>query len=148
MLKELVEQNRVAFAKSFATWEEAVAAAAQPLLEQQAIEQEYVTAIIDCVKEFGPYIVIAPNIALPHAQGGQGKGVNETSLSFLKVEEPVHFSDSPEHDARLLFVLASINNDDHLEKLAELVEEISEDDFVDQLLGATNVEELKKILNM
>ena len=137
MLKELVQQNRVAFANRFATWEEAVAAAAQPLLEQGAIEQEYVTAIIDCVKEFGPYIVIAPNIALPHAQGGSGKGVNETSLSFLKVEEPVHFSDNPDHDARLFFVLASINNDDHLEKLAELVEEISEDDFVDQLLSPT-----------
>lgn len=145
MLKELIDQNRVTFAKSFTTWEEAVAAAAKPLLDQNAIEPEYISAIIHCVKEFGPYIVIAPNIALPHAQGG--KGVNKTSLAFMKVEEPVHFSDSEEHDARLFFVLASVNNDDHLEKLAELVEEISDEAFVDQLLAAKSIDDLEKLLS-
>lgn len=146
MIKELIEQNRVTFAKSFSTWEEAVATAAKPLLDQKAIEPGYIKAIINCVKEFGPYIVIAPDIALPHAKGGEG--VIETSISFMKVEDPVHFSDSEEHDARLLFVLASINNDDHLEKLAELVEEISDEDLVAQLLSAKSIAGLKKIFDM
>ncbi|MBP2643651.1 MAG: phosphoenolpyruvate-dependent sugar phosphotransferase system, 2 family protein [Firmicutes bacterium] len=144
MLKELVDQNRVTFARCFGTWEDAVAAAAKPLLEQKAIEQEYVTAIIDSIKKYGPYIVIAPNIALPHAQGGIG--VKETSISFLKVEEPVHFSDDPEHDARLIFLLASVNSEDHLEKLAELVEEISDNDLVERLLTIKNIDDLKEIL--
>lgn len=144
MLKQLIEQNRVTFAQHFATWEEAVVAAAQPLVDQQAIELEYVTAIIESIKKFGPYIVIAPNIALPHAQGGLG--VNEAALSFMKVDEPVHFSDSPEHDARLFFVLASVNNEDHLELLAGLVEEISDDNLVEQLLTAASIDDLARIL--
>ncbi len=44
--------------------EKAITIASQPLLQEQIIEQGYVQAMIDSVNELGPYIVIAPEIAL------------------------------------------------------------------------------------
>lgn len=69
-LKELAEKNRVCFHQKFSTWEEAVAASCQPLLEDGSIEKEYVESVIACVKKYGPYIVFAPKIAMPHSQEG------------------------------------------------------------------------------
>jgi PTS system ascorbate-specific IIA component len=60
MLKELIEKKRYSFYEGFNSWEEAVKAACEPLVADGAVLPEYVDSIISCVKEFGPYIVIAP----------------------------------------------------------------------------------------
>ena len=143
MFKELVEKKRYSFHKGFATWQEAVRAACQPLLADGTIVKEYPEAIIAKVEELGPYIVIAPDICIPHAQ--EGVGVNDTAVCFMKTEEPVHFSEDGEHDARLFFVLASTNNEIHLQNLCEMSEELSDEDFVARLLQAKNAEDLKKL---
>ena len=111
MFKELVEKKRYSFHEGFADWREAVRAACQPLLADGTIEPEYSEAIIGKVEELGPYIVIAPDICIPHAQ--EGVGVNDTAVCFMKTEQPVSFSDDGEHDARLFFVLASTDNARH-----------------------------------
>jgi PTS system ascorbate-specific IIA component len=144
MFKKLLEKRHVLYAESFATWEEAVTAAAQPLLRDGAIKPEYIDHMISSIKEYGPYIVIAPNIAMPHAQGDIG--VNETSFSFLKLNKPVHFSDSSEHDAQLIFVLASVDSASHLGLLEGFVEAVSDEKFVDELLKTQSIAELEQLV--
>lgn len=144
VLKELIEKNRYSFHEGFDNWEDAVKAACRPLIEQNAIEEVYVDEIISSIKKYGPYIVIAPNICIPHAQ--EGKGVNETSVCFMKTDKPVHFSDDPEHDAQLFFVLASINNELHMQNLVNLVSLVENEDTVEKLLNAQNVDDLKALI--
>ena len=143
MFKELVEKKRYSFHEGFDTWQEAVRAACQPLLADGTIEPEYPEAIIAKVEELGPYIVIAPDICIPHAQ--EGVGVNDTAVCFMKTEKPVSFSDDGEHDARLFFVLASTNNAIHLQNLSEMAETLSDEDFVARLLQAKSPEDLVKL---
>lgn len=144
MLKELIEKERYSFYEGFNNWEDAVLAACEPLLNEEAITKEYVEEIIKSIKNFGPYIVIAPNICIPHAQ--EGKGVNQTAICFMRTNTAVHFSDSSEHDARLFFVLASTDNDKHMQNLTELVELISDENIVEKLLEAQSEEDLKKLI--
>ena len=134
------------FAEGFERWEDAVRAGAGPLIRDSAIEDSYITSMIECINKYGPYIVIAPDVAMPHAQGG-GIGVNQTCMAFMKVAQPVHFSDSPEHDARLLFVLASTDSDSHLDMLQALVEEISDEEFLADLLKVKNLAELQILID-
>lgn len=140
MFKQIVEKNWYSFHKGFDTWQDAVRAACQPLLADKTIEKEYPEEIIAKVQELGPYIVIAPDICIPHAQ--EGVGVNDTAMCFMKTEEPVHFSDDGEHDARLFFVLASVNNEVHLANLCEMSEALSDEAIVEKLLKAKSVEDL------
>jgi PTS system ascorbate-specific IIA component len=60
-------EELIRFEKGFSNWEEAIKVSSKGLLELGFIEESYVDSMIDSVKEFGPYIVIAPNIAMPHA---------------------------------------------------------------------------------
>ena len=133
-LRELVEKNRVCFHQSFSSWEEAVAASCQPL-----------DSVIACVKKYGPYIVFTPKIAMPHSQEG-AVGVNKTAISFMKVEEPVHFAeDDPEKDAYLFFVLASADHGEHIENMQKLAEMLLKPGVVDKLLEAKSREDLLAI---
>ena len=145
LLKKLIAQDRVFFVDGFDSWEDAVRAGAQPLIRDGAIEEVYIQSMIDCINKYGPYIVIAPDVAMPHAQGGS-VGVKETAIAFMKTRRKVHFSDSPEHDARLFFVLASVDSDSHMDMLQSLVEEISDEDFLASLVEADNVDELKNLI--
>lgn len=143
MLKELIEKQRYSFHQGFDNWQDAVKAACIPLEKQKAIEREYSDLIIKSIKRYGPYIVIAPKIAIPHAQ--EGKGVNETCVCFMKTDTPVSFGDSDQYDAQLFFVLASTNNNIHLKNLSKLVEMISDQDIVNDLLKAQSVNDLKRL---
>lgn len=52
-----------------------------------------------------PYIVLAPNIAMPHSTES-GDDVHGTEVGFMRVAKPVHFEKgNPDKDARIFFVL-------------------------------------------
>lgn len=147
MLQELIEKKRYSFHEGFDSWEEAVEASCKPLIGDGAIEHDYVDAIIANVKKYGPYIVIAPDICIPHAQEGI-VGVNETAVCFMRSKNPVHFSDDPDQDARLFFVLASTDNNVHLENLSKLVGLIEDEAIVEKLIEANGKEDLEAILEL
>jgi len=144
VFKELVAKKRYSFHEGFDDWRDAVRAACQPLLDDGTITPIYPNEIIKKVEELGPYIVIAPNICIPHAQ--EGVGVNDTAMCFMKTEKPVHFDpNDPEKDARIFVVLASTNNAIHLENLSALSEALSDESIVEKVLAAKTPEELAKV---
>lgn len=143
MIGELIEKNRVIYQDGFADWQEAVKVACQPLIDDGSINPGYVDAIIACVLEYGPYIVIAPNICIPHAMAG-GTGVNRSAVSLMVTKQVVSFEEgNPEKDARLFFVLAAKDADEHMANLVRLVDMLSDEEYVEKLLQTKSVEELK-----
>ena len=109
------------------------------------VEANYKDDIIACVKKYGPYIVIMPNVAMPHCQEC-AKGVHKTAIAFMKLKKPVSFEPgNPEMDARLFFTLASCNPDQHLENMTKLSELLMNEKAVAALLEAETPEDLIKI---
>ena len=142
LLHELVEKRLTCYEESFSDWKEAIKANAVPLKNEGYIEDAYVDAVIACVEKYGPYIVIAPNIAMPHSTEG-APGVLQTGIGFMKVEQPVHFDpEDPEKDARLFFMLASNDSDAHLNNMMQLADMLSNDDLVADLLKCKNDEDV------
>ncbi|WP_315078267.1 PTS sugar transporter subunit IIA [uncultured Clostridium sp.] len=146
MLKGLIEKKRYSFHKEFTKWEDAVKASCKPLIEEGVIEPSYVDSIIANVNKYGPYIVIAPNVCIPHAQ--EGVGVNDTAICFMKTEKPVHFSDDAEQDAQLFFVLASTDNELHMKNLVSMVDLIENEDVLKRLVESNCEEDLEAILEI
>lgn len=144
MFKEIVEKKHFSFHEGFDDWRDAVRAACAPLLADGTIEKEYPEIIIEKVEELGPYIVIAPNICIPHAE--RGRGVNDTAMCFMKTEKPVSFDpNDPDKDARIFVVLAATDDEVHLNNLMALSETLSDEDIVAKVLEAKTPEDLLKI---
>ncbi|MFZ4452604.1 BglG family transcription antiterminator [Salibacterium aidingense] len=140
MLDELLTSRTIRFESSAADWEEAVRMASAPLLNNENIQENYVEAMIQNVKENGPYVVIAPNIALPHARPEEG--VDRLGMSLLHLKEPVFFSEQEKHKAFLVIVLAAIDNETHLQALSQLTEMLSDSGNTEHLLKAEAVDEI------
>ncbi|UOR10844.1 BglG family transcription antiterminator [Halobacillus amylolyticus] len=145
MLNELLTDQTIQFRDSVSSWEEAITFAAQPLIEKHSIHSHYVNAMIENVNELGPYIVIAPRIAIPHAR--PETGVERLGMSLLRLKEPVYFSEKEKHRAQLVIVLAAIDNQTHLTALAQLTEVLSNEENVDQLIAANDSDSVIQLIN-
>lgn len=145
MLKEFVEQKHYKFAEEAGDWREAVRMSCESLEADGTVEANYKEDIIACVEKYGPYIVIMPDVAMPHSQEC-AKGVHKTAIGFMKLDKPVSFDpEDPEKDARLFFTLASCNPEQHLENMTRLSELLMNESAVEALLQAHTPEDLLEI---
>lgn len=143
LLKDLLTQETIQFKERVSDWEEAIRLSAQPLLDNGAIDEVYIQAMIDNVKEHGPYIVLCPYVAIPHAQNKEG--VNKLGMSYLKLENEVNVLDDPEKPVKLLITLAAIDSETHLKALAQLSNILSDTEKREELVAAAS---LDKVLAM
>ena len=145
LLKEIVEKNHYLFADSFESWKDSIYGVAKPLLEDGTVEKEYLDSIIENVNTYGPYFIIMPNVAMPHASFGCA-GVNKTAISFCKVKTPVIFDPEDEtKNASIFFTLAAVDNDKHLKNMVALSELLVKDGIIEDLLAAETKEDLLEI---
>lgn len=145
MLRNFVENHHVKFSERAQDWKDAIRMSCEVLEADGTVEANYKEDIIRCVEEYGPYIVIIPNVAMPHSQEC-AKGVHKTAISFMKLEEAVSFDpEDPEKDAVLFFTLASCNPEQHLENMAKLSEVLGNEDVLNELMNAKTEEDLLEI---
>ncbi|MHC9532130.1 BglG family transcription antiterminator [Dellaglioa sp. L3N] len=145
MLSELLTEDMIQLSDSKMKWEEAISYAAEPLKNEGKIESTYVEAMINKVKDYGPFIHIGKGVALPHARPEDG--VNELGMSMLKVKEPVFLLDDERHPIKVFICLAAIDNENHLKALASLTKILSNKDRLEDLLEAKSKEEILNIIN-
>jgi len=141
MLKEYLKEN-IQFAGQVSTWQQAIRMAAEPMKARGDIKEGYIEAMIQNVLTNGPYIIIMPHLALPHAR--PETGVNCTGMSFLKLEKPVVFPE--EKPVTVIIVLAAKGEDTHLELLAELTDILMDEDKLKQLFAGTRKQEILELM--
>ena len=123
--------------------EAAIRASGQLLFESGRVTTAYIDQMVAAVEEFGPYIVIAPGIALAHARPSEA--VLSTGLSLAVLAYPIDFG-SHNDPVSLVFGLAAVDHDGHIAVLSELAERLSDEDFVNNLINASTNDQLGALL--
>ncbi|MCP1223477.1 PTS sugar transporter subunit IIA [Sebaldella sp. S0638] len=141
MLKEFLNGN-INLTESASDWEESVRIAAKPLLEKGFISEDYVNSMTNDIKRLGFYIVLREGVAMPHSR--PENGVSRTSMSLLKLENPVNYGDNK---VKLIFILAAEDSEKHIEALTGFSELLQDDDEVEALMNAKTMEEVTNIIN-
>ena len=109
-LKQVLTDNKsIRLGLSAATWQEAVKLAVEPLIESGAVQPQYYDAIVESTEEYGPYYILMPGMAMPHAR--PEAGVNRDAFSLITLTEPVTFSDGKE--VSVLLSLAATSSKIH-----------------------------------
>lgn len=141
-MTQIIKEEHIQLKDKVANWEESIQVAAEPLLQEDYFNKDYVDSMIKSVHDMGPYIVIAPEIAIAHARPNEN--VNKVGLSLLKLDEHINFSDNS-HFASLVFVLSAIDNEAHLEILKKLATILSDKNTVQSLVLAKSKSEIINI---
>ncbi|MCF8582684.1 PTS sugar transporter subunit IIA [Enterobacter asburiae] len=145
MLKKWIYDTTITLQDCVENWPQALELCAKPLLDLQVIEPEYVTAIIQQHHTLGPYYVLAPGLAMPHARPEEGaKGLG---LSLLKLKQGVSFGAGEFDPVDVIIMLAAPDKHSHIEMISALAELFSSDEDMEKLHQANTLEEIKTIID-
>jgi PTS system ascorbate-specific IIA component len=135
--------DRVLVGASARDWVEAVRLAGELLVRDGVVEERYVEAMVRVTEELGPYAVIAPGVAMPHARPEDG--AREVGLSLVVLREGVNFG-SPNDPVYVVIGFAAKDKTSHLRVLQQLAEFLSEPDVVEELKRIRSEDELRTLL--
>ena len=122
----------------------AIELAGELLVASGRATKGYVASMLDAVEKFGPYIVIAPGIALAH--GKPSEDVIETGLSLLVLENAIEFQHSQNDPVQLVFGLAATHHESHIEMMSELAQFLSDQNSVNSLLTCSDSDQIRLLL--
>ncbi|PID50497.1 MAG: PTS ascorbate-specific transporter subunit IIA [Proteobacteria bacterium] len=126
MLKEsLIENKAIKLGVSASNWQEAVKIGTDLLVASGAVEARYYDKIISNINELGPYVILAPGLAMPHARPEDG--VNRTAFALVTLKDPICF-DNDDTPIQVLVTLAGSDNDVHMQGIVEITQLFDDDD--------------------
>ncbi|WP_043932420.1 PTS sugar transporter subunit IIA [Bacillus sp. EB01] len=141
---KFLDMNLVALDVDAGTPDEAIRAAGNLLVEAEVAEAKYVDAMVESYHKNGPYFVLAPQIALPHARPEDG--VKEASVSFIRLREPVVFGNAANDPVSFVFALGASSSEQHLQILQKLIVLLGDQGNVEKLAKATTYNDIKLLI--
>jgi PTS system ascorbate-specific IIA component len=144
LLADAFGEGAILIKESVDTRSAAIEIAGELLVQSGKAKHSYVASMLEAVERFGPYIVIAPGIALAH--GKPSEDVIETGLSLLLVKQAIEFQHAQNDPVQLIFGLAATDHESHIETMAKLAELLSDQDRVSTLLTSSDSEQIRVLL--
>lgn len=125
------------------TAEDAIRKAGQLLVQTGKVEPNYVEAMIKGYQDVGPYIVLAPGIAIPHARPEHG--VKEQCISVIRLEKEVVFGHPSNDPVKLVCSIGGVDSTSHIGMLQALASILGNKEKLQVLLTTNNKEEFLSV---
>ncbi|ALA42384.1 BglG family transcription antiterminator [Paenibacillus sp. FSL M7-0802] len=141
-LHDLITPENITLLPSVSSWEEAIRLGALPLLLQGSIQPSYVEAMIQHYDVEDPYIIISPNVAIPH--DSPESGVNEVAMSLLRLEQGVEFARN--RPINIVIIIAAVDKQQHLRALVQLMKLVESKDDCEAIIQAQSAMDIHSII--
>jgi PTS system ascorbate-specific IIA component len=145
-LTELLPVEAVRIGRTAADWRAAVRLAGDALVASGATTPAYTDQMVATVEELGPYIVIAPGIALAHAR--PSPAVLRAGISLVTLRQPVPFGHRTNDPVRLVIGLAAVDEAGHITALSTLAELLADETRREGLIGAGGADEVARMVRL
>lgn len=127
-------------------WQQAVTLVGQLLETNGYVEPRYIQATLDAVRTLGPYIVLAPGIAVPHARPEDG--ALKTGISLVTLSTPVCFGSEENDPVDLLIGLSSVDGKTHIGLFKRMCNFLADDENVAKLRAMEDPQEAADFINL
>ncbi|WP_333850218.1 PTS sugar transporter subunit IIA [Leclercia sp.] len=145
MITTWLPAENIQIVDSVSDWKQAIRLSAQPLMAKKAITEGYINAIFNSHQELGPYYVLAPGLAMPHARPEQGAIKN--GLSLLHIKQGVSFDAQENDPIYVVIMLCALSGDEHINMITALADIFSDDERLSALLKASSMESIQNVIN-
>ena len=125
-------------------WRAAVLTAGEVLARFGAATPAYGLEMVRMIEEHGPYVVIAPGLALAHAR--PGPAVLTDGLAIVTLATPVNFGHPHNDPVSVVLGLAIATADEHLAAVADIANVFNDSHAIRELAAATTTDEVLRIM--
>jgi len=127
-------------------WRAAVRAAGVDLVTASAVGRAYVEELVQQIESAGPYCVVAPGVAVPHAKASGV--VRRDALAIVVLDEPVAFGHPHNDPVRVVLGLAVAEVGTHLESIGEIANLFNDATVTGRIAAATTADEVRAIMGV
>ena len=143
MLQDLLSEDNVSFHYPAETWEEVIRHGGQLMVDAGFTDPSYTEAMVEVVREMGPYIVLAPGLAMPHAR--PENGAKRVGTALVTLEKPLNFGGDIQKVGGGIFLCAP-NKDEHIQLLTDIATLFEDDEFLDAAADFESIEDVQAFL--
>ena len=140
MLEKYLTRDTISLNFTAKDWEAAVRKGGELLVNAGKCLPGYVDAMARTVRELGPYMVIAPGLALAHARPEDG--ALAIGLSLVTLDTPVAFGSAINDPVELVISFCAVYKNDHIGMLKDLADFLRSDDNLSLLKAAKTIDEV------
>jgi ascorbate PTS system EIIA or EIIAB component len=137
-------ESAILIAAEAADWRAAVTLAGDALVRSGAAKPGYAGEMIRMIEEHGPYVVIAPGLALAHAR--PGPDVLADGLAIVTLAEPVRFGHPHNDPVNVILALAIASPGEHLAAVAAVANVFNDSNAIAELAAAGSAAEVQRIM--
>jgi mannitol/fructose-specific phosphotransferase system IIA component (Ntr-type) len=143
-LKDVLTPEVIRIGVSVEDREQAIRKAGELLVENQIAEPRYIDAMVATCDELGPYIVLAPGVAIPHA--APEKGAMNVGLALITLKEPIKFGNDQNDPVNTVIAFASCDEEMHMGILSQLALFLEDLERLEAVAHAKTPEEVIKLI--
>ena len=144
LLQDLLSEDNVSFRYPAETWEDVIRHGGQLMVDAGFTDPTFTEAMIDVVRDMGPYIVLAPGLAMPHARPEMG--AKQVGAALVTLEKPIDFG-SPENDpVSVAIFLCAPNKDEHIQLLTDIATLFEDEEFLDAAVNFESIDDVQSFL--
>lgn len=145
MIRDWLTPDKINVINSIDNWKNAVRLSAEPLLAQGYMAEHYIEAILKSHEELGPYYLLAPGLAMPHAR--PEKGALRNGLSLLHIKEGISFGSTENDPVYVIIMLCARSGNEHITMIGELAELFSDQQKLERLLKADDIKAIQAVID-
>ncbi len=123
---------------------EASSKAAKLLEQAGVVRAEYESEVTQIIRENGPYMVLAPQVAIVHARPSEG---SDKTAAAVFISESDLLSGSKNDPVRVIFAISATSNQEHIEMLRTLAFFLTNPGVVEKMQECSTVSEVRDIFS-
>lgn len=140
-----LDQSSIRTQSAAADWRAAITLAGDALVAGGVTTDDYTAEMIAAVDKLGPYIVIAPGLAIAHSR--PSPAVLRAGLSWVTLDQPVSFGHKKNDPVSLVIGLAAPDHEGHLEMMQALASVLMNADLLAALKAADSPAEVLRLMS-
>lgn len=142
----ILNEDFVQVVEEVKDWETSIRQASEPLLAHGYIDDSYIEDMIKTAIDLNFYIVIMPEVAMPHARNNDN--VYKNGFSVMTLRKSTNFSveyKSSEDDVKIIIPLACVDNESHMNMLMNIAGILGDEEKLEKLKQALTKEEILEV---
>jgi len=145
MMSEIIPSQNIQLKTAVTDWRQAIRAVGNLLVSGGYTTSDYTEEMIHAVETLGPYIVVAPGLALAHSRPAES--VLKTGLSLVTLVRPVNFGSEENDPVDIVFGLCATDNQSHIQIISQLVQFLDDSQNIALLKNTTDINTLYLAIN-
>lgn len=144
MLRDVLVEEVIEIGSEARTWREVIRKSGELLVKQNFIDAGYVKEMMNTVEEYGPYMILVPEVAFFH--GPPSSLVHQVCMSLITLKHEVYFEEFGNQKITCAFAFGAQDKESHMEILVELAELLQNDKFLYLVRNNGSKEEILHII--